>query len=189
MLTLQVVIASTRPNRAGLPIGRWFFEHARAHGKFNVELVDLKEVNLPFLDEEKHPRFGQYALPHTQAWAAIVKRADAFVFVTPEYNYSMPPTLLNALDCLGPEWAYKAASFVSYGGVSGGTRSVQVSKQVLTCLKIMPIPEQVAIPFFSKLLEGSAPDQVFKGETQEKAASGMLDELHRWAGALKTLRS
>lgn len=184
MLTLQVVITSTRPNRAGLPIGHWFFERAKVHGKFNVELVDLKEVNLPFLDEEKHPRFGQYEHAHTKAWATTVKRADAFVFVTPEYNYSMPPTLLNALDCLGPEWAYKAAAFVSYGGVSGGTRSVQMSKAVLTSLKLMPIPEGVAIPFFSKLLE----DGVFKGEAQEKAASGMLDELLKWAGALKTLR-
>ena len=187
MSKLSVVISSTRPGRAGLPIGRWFFELAKAHQKFDVELVDLKERNLPFHDEPKHPRFGQYEHEHTLAWSALVRASDAFVFVTPEYNYGAPPALLNALDYLYKEWHYKAAGFVSYGGVSGGTRSVQMTKQILTTLKMMPIPEAVSIPFFSQLMDANGP---FRGsEPLEKSATVMLDELHRWTVALATLRA
>src|SRR6185295_5597150 len=93
---------------------------ATKHGKLDAELVDLRDYALPLFDEPKHPRFGQYEHEHTKRWSAKVKEADAFVFVTAEYNYGMPPSLLNALTYLSAEWAYKAAAFVSYGGVSGG---------------------------------------------------------------------
>jgi len=183
---LHVVIASTRPGRAGLPIGTWFHDFARAHGKFEAKLVDLAEVNLPFFDEPEHPRFGRYTKPHTKAWSALVKDADAFVFVIPEYNYSAPPTLLNALDYLHKEWFYKPAGFVSYGGPAGGARSVAMTKQTVTALKMMPMFEGVGIPLFSQHLK----DGVFTPtEGHEKAATVMLDELLRWAEALSVLRT
>ncbi len=186
MLKLLVVIASTRPGRSGLPIGQWFLEQAKKHGKFELEVADLKEIDLPFLDEPKHPRFGDYQHDHTKAWSAKVRGADAFVFVTPEYNYSAAPALLNAIDYLFHEWSYKAAGFVSYGGLAAGTRSVQMTKQILTAVKIMPIPEAVQIPFFSQLMD---PNGAFRGsESLEKSASTMLDELYRWAEALSGLR-
>jgi NAD(P)H-dependent FMN reductase len=185
-MLLQVVLTSTRPGRACLPIGNWFFAQAQAHGKFQVELVDLAAINLPPLDEPKHPRLRQYEHAHTKAWSAQVERADAFVFVTPEYNFASPPALLNALDFLVHEWAYKPAAFVSYGGVSAGTRSVQMSKQVLSTLKMVPLTEAVNVPFFSKHLK----DGRFEPEpASEQAATAMLDELFKWAGALKPLRS
>ena len=185
-LKLEIVIASTREERVGPSIARWFVERARANGKFEIELCDLKEIALPMLDEPKHPRLRQYQHAHTKAWSARVDAADAFVFVTPEYNYGMPPALLNAIDYLLHEWAYKPAAFVSYGGISGGTRSVQMSKQVLTSVKVMPIPEAVTIPFFSKLIDTQA--TFAGGEAYDKSATGMLDELHRWAEALATMR-
>ncbi len=186
-MKLGVVIASTRPGRVGLPIGSWFFERAKAHGKFEVELLDLKEIGLPLLDEPKHPRLAQYEHAHTLAWSAKVKSCDAFVFVTPEYNFGSPPALLNALDFLYGEWCYKPAAFVSYGGASGGTRSAQMTKQVLTTLKVMPIPEAVSIAFFSKLM---AADGTFTGSDDlAKSAAGMLDELFKWSGALAPLRA
>ena len=186
MTKLIVVVTSTRPGRAGRPIGEWFFERAKSHGKFDVQLVDLKEVGLPLFDEPKHPRFREYEHAHTRAWSATVEASDAFVFVTPEYNFSAPPSLLNALDYLFHEWAYKPAGFVSYGGVSGGMRSVQMSKLLLTSLKIVPLPEAVTVVYYQKLMQ---PNGSFPGsETLDKAAVTMLDELHRWAGALKTLR-
>src|SRR5450432_1598506 len=153
MSKLSVVIGSTRPGRVGLPVGQWFFERAKSHGAFDVELVDLKDLNLPLIDEPKHPRLLAYEHEHTKAWSAIVKASDAFVFVTPEYNYSTAPALLNALDYLFHEWAYKPAGFVSYGGVSGGIRSVQMVKQPLSALKVVPIPEAVTIPFFAQLMD------------------------------------
>ena len=185
MLKLHVVIASTRPGRIGLPVGNWFSERAKAHGKFEVNLVDLKEVNLPLLDEPKHPKLGQYEHAHTKAWSATVKAGDAFVFVTPEYNFAVAPALLNALDYLYTEWNYKPAGFVSYGGISAGLRAVQMAKQALTTLNMMPIVDAVALPFAMKQVA----DGVFQGnEANEKAATAMLDELHRWAEALAPMR-
>jgi NAD(P)H-dependent FMN reductase len=185
MMKLQVVVASTRPGRAGLPVARWFVEAARRHGRFDVELVDLLEWNLPHLDEPKHPRFRDYQHEHTRRWSAKIDAADAFVFVTPEYNYSAPPALLNALDFLYWEWNYKPLGFVSYGGVSGGLRSVQVVKLGATTLKLVAIPEAVSIPWIAKRIENGA---FAAQDVDEKAATTMLDELHRWADALTPLR-
>lgn len=185
-MKLDIIVASTREERVGPSIGAWALERARGHGGFEVELVDLKMVNLPLLDEPKHPRFRQYQHAHTKAWSAVVDAADAFVFVTPEYNYGMPPALLNALDYLSAEWAYKPAAVVSYGGVSGGLRSAQMTKQMLPSLRMVPILEAVSIPFFRNFMDTEGR---FAGdETQEKAATAMLDELARMAAALTPLR-
>lgn len=187
MPRLQIFIVSTRPGRKGEAIARWVDERAREHAKFEVEVVDLKEVNLPLLDEPEHPRLRKYQHDHTKAWSARVSRADAFVFVTPEYNYCSPPSLVNALDYLVHEWAYKPVGFVSYGGVSGGSRSVQMTKLLVTALKMMPMVEAVQLPFFMKSF---TPDGAFApGEAQAKAASTMLDELLRWTSALAALRT
>jgi NAD(P)H-dependent FMN reductase len=186
MLKLIVIIASTRPGRAGLPIANWFVERARSHGRFEVSVADLKEVGLPLLDEPQHPRLGRYEHAHTKAWSAIVAAADAFAIVTPEYNSGTPPALVNALDFLYREWNEKPVAFVSYGGVSGGTRSVQMTKQIVTTLKMMPIFEAVTIPFFSKYM---TPEGTFKGSDNfDTSARGMLDELHRWAETLAPMR-
>ncbi len=182
----MVVLVSTRPGRAGEPVARWALAQAEAHGKLDASLVDLREEALPMFDEARHPRLGQYEHEHTKRWAAQVRAADAFLFVTPEYNYGMPPSLLNALTFLSGEWAYKPAAFVSYGGVSGGTRSVQMAKSVLTSLKVMPIPEAVSVPQFAQWIV----DGVFAPpEAQAKAAAAMLDELSRWTAALAPMRA
>jgi NAD(P)H-dependent FMN reductase len=186
MPTLSVIIASVREGRVGDPIARWFLPRAQEHGKFDVQLVDLKDVNLPLLSEPHHPRLKKYQQETTKAWSAIVGASDAFVFVTPEYNYTIPPALVNALDHLYHEWSYKACAFVSYGGVSGGMRAVQTAKLMATGFKMVPIVEAVNIPSFTQLMESG----VFKGnETHDKAVPVMLDELLRWTEALKPLRT
>lgn len=187
MPRLQVIIASTRPERRGIFVGKWFDQVARDHGGFDVELVDLAEVDLPIFDEPRHPRHQDYENEHTEMWSDIVERADAFVFVTPEYNHGPPPSLVNAIDFLSNEWKYKPAGFVSYGGVSAGTRSVELTKQLLVTLKVMPIPEAVAIPFFNQHLDADAAT-FDPGDVQVNAGHAMLDELTRWHEAMKTLR-
>ena len=185
MPKLQIVVASTRQGRVGRSIADWTLERARQHGGFDVRLVDLKELNLPLFDEPKHPRLRQYSHAHTHAWSASVEEADAFVFVMPEYNHGVPPSLVNALDYLYAEWNYKAVGFVSYGGVAAGTRSVQMIKPIIGALKMVPIVEAVAIPFFTKLMDG----EVFRGgEPHDQAAATMLNELARWTAALAGLR-
>ncbi len=186
MLKLKIIIASTRPGRVGAPVARWLLGRARHHEKFEPALADLAEVNLPLLDEPKHPRLGAYEHAHTRAWSAIVKDADAFVIVTPEYNFGAPPALLNALDYLYSEWHYKPVAFVSYGGISGGLRSVQMTKQIVTSLKMMPLVEAVTIPFVANHMKDG---ELQTSEQLEKSAAAMLDELHRWATALKPMRA
>jgi NAD(P)H-dependent FMN reductase len=185
MPRLLVVIASTRPGRAGRAIGDWFVDVARAHSGFEVDVADLAELNLPFHDEPTHPRLGRYEHEHTQRWSAQVAAADAVVFVMPEYNYSFSAPLKNAFDYLHEEWKYKPVGFVSYGGVSGGMRAVQQFKQVVTTLTMLPVPVQVALTNFSQHFDGGTfrPD-----EGAEAAAKTMLDELVRVAPALATLR-
>ncbi len=188
MLNLQVIVVSTRPERQGALVAAWFLDRARAHGKFDIELVDLAAVNLPLFDEPKHPRLKDYVNEHTKAWSETVARADAYVFVTPEYDFSTPASLMNALQYLVVEWAYKPAGFVSYGGVSAGTRGVQMTKATVTALKMMPMFETVAIPFFTQHVKTDT-GTFEPGETQAKAAAVMLDELLKWATALKPMRA
>ena len=187
MPVLQVVTVATRQQRSGPVVAEWFLHRARLHGKFGVDAVDLATVNLPMFDEPRHPRLAQYEHEHTKRWSATVAHADAFVFVTPEYNFGAPPSIVNAIDYLNREWAYKPVGFVSYGGVSGGTRSVQMIKQLVTAVRMMPIPEGVTIPFFTQYVDRES-GTFAPGETQDGAASAMLDELLRWSAALATLR-
>ena len=109
-LKLNVVICSARGRGASGPkVANWFARPAGAHGRFEVELVDLADFDLPVFDEPKHPRLGAVRARAHQAWAESVEAADAFVFVTPEYNYFAPPSLVNAVTYLAKEWAYKPA--------------------------------------------------------------------------------
>ena len=185
MPKLTIIIASVREGRGGEAIARWFTERARQHGKFDVQVADLKELKLPLLDEPHHPRLKKYTQEKTRAWSQTVAALDAFVFVSPEYNFGTPPSLVNALDHLYGEWNYKAAALVTYGGISGGLRAGQMTRQLLTFFKVVPLVEQVTIPFVAQ----SITDGVFAAnETHDKSAQVMLDELVRWTAAVKTLR-
>ena len=185
MPRLGVIVGRVREGRLGLPVAEWFAERATQHGGFDVQLIDLKAVGLPLLEEPNHPRLQRYTDERTKAWAATVKAADAFVLVTPEYNYNTSPAIVNALDHVYVEWNYKAMGFVSYGGISGGMRAVQLLRQFAVSFKMVPVVEAVPIPFAAKLVDNG----VFKGGAEyEKAAAAMLDEIAKWEGALKTLR-
>lgn len=186
MPTLAVIIGSTRPGRAGLPIGSWFAQAARLHGGFDVDVVDLAELALPILSEPHLPRLREYVQESTRRWSDRVERADAFVFVTPEYNHGYPASVKNAIDHLSQEWAYAPVGFVSYGGVAAGTRAVQQLKQVLTTLRMIPSFESVNIAHHAQ----SITDGVFTpGPRAMDAAAAMLTELNRLERAMRVLRS
>jgi NAD(P)H-dependent FMN reductase len=179
---LQVIIVSTRPGRAGEPIGRWFAERCGHDGRFSIEVTDLAQLMLPMMDEPHHPRLQQYTHEHTQQWSEIVDGSDAFVFVMPEYNHGFPGALKNAIDYLHNEWAYKPAGFVSYGGISGGMRAVQLLKPVLSCLRMIPVTDQVALANYGQYLQHGTfqPD-----EAANQACTTLLDDLCR---ALDTVK-
>jgi NAD(P)H-dependent FMN reductase len=187
MPKLYVIAVSTRPNRAGLPLAQWTFERAKAHGGFEAELVDLRDAGLPLFDEPNHPRLRQYVHEHTKRWSAKIEAADAFIFVTPEYNHGAPPSLINALDYLVHEWAHKPVSFVSYGGPAGGTRAVQMVKPMFVALKMIPLLESVMVPLFANSIDAH---HVFSpSELQETHAKMMLDALAKWIPVLAVLRA
>lgn len=159
---------------------------AEQYKDFEIEVLDLKEINLPFLDESEHPILQKYTNAHTRSWSSKIDEADAFVIVTPEYNHSYPVSIKNVLDYLVKEWQNKPMGFVGYGGVSAETRAVQDLKIPVTTLGMMPIPQEVTIPFFNKFINNKG---VFEGNAiLNKAANVMLDNLQPWAEALKEMR-
>lgn len=185
-LKLQVIICSTRPGRVGPSVARWFNEFADRHAKFDTTLIDLADFHLPLYDEPFHPRLQKYENEHTKKWSASVAGADAYVFVTPEYNYCPPPAFGNSLNYLYKEWNYKPCGFVSYGGISGGMRAVQLEKQLVTTLKMMPMVEGVAIPMVATLLDENK--KLKSNELIDNSAQTMLDELYKWADVLRLMR-
>ncbi|MGY6500061.1 MAG: NADPH-dependent FMN reductase [Acidimicrobiales bacterium] len=186
MPTLQILVASTRPGRIGLPIAEWVRAHAVEHGGFDVELVDLADIDLPLFDEPTHPMLGQYTHDHTKRWAETVARADAFVFVMPEYNHGFNAALKNALDFLYNEWSHKPVGFVSYGGVAAGTRAVGLLKPVLAALQMVPVIQAVPIPFAAGMVD----DGVFAGSEQlDTAVTNMLGGIERMIPVVAPLRT
>ena len=162
-------------------------DRATEHPAFDVDLVDLAELDLPFMDEPEHPRFARYVHDHTKRWSARVKAADAFVFVTPEYNHGYNAPLKNAIDFLHHEWEHKPVGFVSYGGVAAGTRAVQQLKPVVAVLRMTPLSDAVYIPFVHQHLNQ---DRQFQPSDElETAATALLQALERYEAALRPLRA
>lgn len=186
MYKLKIISSSTRPGRKGPLVAAWVLEQVKAHGQFDAEIIDLGELNLPLMNEPKLPFMQDYEHEHTKAWSAMINEADAYVFVTAEYNYSYPAPLKNALDYLYNEWSNKAAGVVSYGGVSGGLRAYNKLKADLSTYKMMPLSNVIPFPSYEKLIND---DGVFKPEQRSAdSLKGMLDELLATTKALETLR-
>jgi NAD(P)H-dependent FMN reductase len=182
---LDIIVASTRPGRVGLPVARWFREQALAHAAFDVEWVDLAEWNLPFMDEPHHPRLRQYTQDHTRRWSAHVAGADAFVMVTPEYNHGFTAPLKNAIDYLIHEWAHKPVGFVSYGGMAAGTRAIQMLKPILSDLNMTPVAAGVNIAYVEQFVA----DAVFTSpDSLVRSAQTMLTEMARVEALLRPQR-
>src|SRR6266702_5908347 len=148
MLKIAIILGSTRPGRNGEAAAKWVHEIAQKRTDAEFELVDIKDFNLPLLDEPVPPSMGQYSKPHTKAWAAKIGSFDAYVFVTPEYNHGISGALKNAIDFLYAEWNNKAAGFVSYGSV-GGTRAVEHLRLVMAELQVADVRAQVALSLFT----------------------------------------
>ncbi|MBA2891973.1 NAD(P)H-dependent FMN reductase [Nonomuraea soli] len=171
---MKIIVASTRPTRIGRTIGDWVTAHAVRHGGFDVELVDLREVGLPFLDEPEDATTGRYVHQHTKDWSATVSSADAFVLVMPEYNHAFNAPLKNALDFLHREWEHKPVGFVSYGGLSGGLRAVELLKPVLVKLRMFPAGNAVTI-FRRQMMDPGG--RLLVDASLTGSADAMLDEL------------
>ncbi|MBS1599988.1 MAG: NAD(P)H-dependent oxidoreductase [Bacteroidetes bacterium] len=186
MFILKIIIASTRPGRKGPHIAEWVYDVVKKNEAFETELIDLAAINLPFLDEPHHPRLKKYEQQHTKDWSAKIDPADAFIIVTPEYNFGYPATLKNALDFLYQEWNYKPVGIVSYGGISAGLRAAQMLRQVFASLKLIPLAESVSIPFFAKHINEQG--KFITDETLDHNLTTMINELIKWSEAMKAIR-
>jgi NAD(P)H-dependent FMN reductase len=185
MLRISIILGSTRPGRNGEAVAKWVYNIAKKRTDAEFEFVDIKDYNLPLLDEPLPPSLGKYSKDHTKAWAAKIDSFDAFVFVTPEYNHGIPGALKNAIDFLYKEWNNKVAGFVAYGG-AGGIRSVEQLRLVMGELQVATVRAQVQLSLFTDFENFS----VFKpAPYQEKSVNTMLDQVISWGSALKTLRA
>lgn len=143
-MKLMVILGSSRQGRKGEVVAKWVANRVEADERFELDYVDLRELNLPFFDEPLSPfsmaREGRpYTYPEGKAWAERVAAAGAFIMVTPEYNHGYPGVLKNALDWVGPEWGGKAVDFVSYSWTTvGGARAVEQLRQVVLELGLIP---------------------------------------------------
>ncbi len=193
MLKIAIILGSTRPGRNGEAVARWVYDKAKKRTNNNnsydhdvkFEYIDIKDFNLPLLDEPIPPSQGQYSKEHTKAWSAKINSFDAFIFVTPEYNHGIPGALKNAIDFLYREWNNKVAGFVSYGS-AGGVRSVEHLRLVMAELQIADVRAQVTLSLFTDFENFTR----FKPSSyHEKSFNDMLDQVIAWGSALKILRT
>lgn len=184
MTNIKIILGSTRPERFGEPVAKWFYEIAKQREDLEVELIDLKDINLPLLDELKVPAMGEYEKEHTKAWSKRIAPADGYVFITAEYNHGVPAALKNAIDFLYAEWNNKAVGFVSYGA-DKGVRSVEQLRMIVANAQMADVRGAVSISTFDDVdAEG-----VFKPtERHEQAAEMLLDQLTSWSEAMKSVR-
>lgn len=184
MVKIAVVVGSTRPGRRSRQVADWVLDRANSRGGADFELLDLADYDLPLLDEPLPPSLGDYRHEHTKVWARTIARFDGYVFVTAEYNHSVPGVLKNALDYLYAEWNNKAAGFVSYGG-AGGVRAVENLRLIAGELQMADVRAQVALSFATDFEDFT----VFTpSQAAEDALTPLLHQLISWATALKTIR-
>jgi NAD(P)H-dependent FMN reductase len=178
-LSVLVVVGSTREGRFGPVPARWIAERAAARDDLDVTLVDLLDADLPaVMPAGPHPAVA--------AWAAQVGAADAVVVVTPEYNHSVPASLKQAIDLVGPEWRATPIGLVSYGGMSGGLRASEHLRQVFAELHATTVRDTIS--FHGAAVCFGEDGQPRDREGTDAAATVLLDQLAWWGHALRDAR-
>jgi NAD(P)H-dependent FMN reductase len=189
MLKLALIIGSTRPNRFADTPAQGIVEGAAGRSDFSLDVLDLRDQNLPLFEEPVAPVWteGVYSNPAAEAWRRKIGQYDGFIVTAAEYNHGPTAVLKNALDSATFEWRRKAIAFVGYGGV-GGARAIEQLRGVAVELHMAPIKAEVNIamePFLGVLMQGKTlGDYPYLVEARDK----LFDEIAWWADALKTAR-
>lgn len=197
-IRLGIVVGTTRPGRKAGAVAQWVrnataaSSHVRS-GRLEARMLDLAAFGLPLLDEPVAAAFGQYQQPHTVAWSAAIEELDAFVFVTPEYNHSIPAALKNAVDFLFAEWNHKPAGVVSYG-LSGGVLAAEHLSGILLEVQAVPVSPRVTLSVFDDFTYADPTDPLspFELTPREHKATGILELLEQilaYSDALGSLRA
>ncbi|WP_232498527.1 NADPH-dependent FMN reductase [Agromyces humatus] len=186
-LKIGIIVGSTRPGRLGPLVGEWVQRNAKAQG-VSFELVDLHDFKLPMLEEPFPAGAGNYQGAGANAWAHKVAEFDGFIFVTAEYNHSIPAALKNALDYVSAEWNNKAAGIVSYGSM-GGVRAGEHLRQIFGELQIADVRQHVMFSLFTDF-EGAMTGSPAFTPAEQKAGElqTQVDQVVAWADALRSVR-
>jgi NAD(P)H-dependent FMN reductase len=182
-LRLAVIIGSAREGRSATTVAQWFVEEARIFGLFDLDVMDLAQVDLP-LSLTQNPGTGLAAV--LGGVSERLAAADAFVVVTPEYNHSFTAPLKNLIDWHPTQWQAKPVGFVSYGGLSGGLRAVEHLRQVFAELHATTVRDTVS---FHAVWEQFGPDGRLRSPDAAVPAKVMLEKLLWWAIALRDARA
>ncbi|WP_156753525.1 NADPH-dependent FMN reductase [Actinokineospora pegani] len=185
MTRIGIVVGTTRPGRLGPQVARWVEKTARERADAEFELVDIADYDLPLFDEPRVPRLGVYDHAHTRAWSAKIAELDGFVFVTPEYNWSIPAALKNAIDFVYTEWNHKAAGFVGYGSNVNGARAVEHLRQICGAVQLATAYTQVNLSLWTDCQDFTT---FTPAEAHDAVLRRMLGEVVALTTALAPLR-
>ena len=193
MTKIAVVIGSTRQGRQTDKLAKWAAKDLTAK-KADVEILDLRDYPIPFLDEAISPRFNpeRKTDAETQKWLDKIAEFDGYVFVTPEYNRSTSAVLKNAIDVLGHEADDKPVALIGHGS-AGGAQAIANLRMALPGVGIVTIP--TALFFSDRLSESISDDGELKQEIRERSygpqtqLDAQMDQLLWYVNALNAARS
>jgi NAD(P)H-dependent FMN reductase len=192
MLALKLIIGSTRDGRAADLVAPWLIDRATTHDAFDLEVLDLRDWPLPMFAETIHTIGDRsdptYSDPVVRSWNRRIKSGDAFVFLTPEYNHSVPGVLKNAIDNVFVSYGFrnKPAGFVAYsGGVAAGVRAVEHLAHIMIETDAVPLRNTVLLPHVQSAFDGTEP----RDPLTDAALQIMLDDLVWWGNALHRARA
>jgi NAD(P)H-dependent FMN reductase len=184
MTRIAIITGTTRPTRKSLDVANWVLKRGLDRLDAEFEVVDIADFDLPMYDEPLPPMSGRYAHDHTKRWSEVIAGFDGFVFVTGEYNHSMPASLKNAVDYLYREWNNKSAGFVTYG-TTGGHRAAEAMRLVMGELMVADVRSSVGLSVFTDFENRTT---FAPAASHDRSLNAMLDEVVAWAGALAPLR-
>lgn len=171
-MSIKLIVTSTRPNRNGRALAEAIVGPLAEGTGSQVDIVDLREIDLPFLAEPAHPAMGNYQMPSTIAWSELVAGSEAIIFLTPEYNGSFTAAAKNALDTIFTEWENKVGGVIGYGW-GGAKRAIPMLEQVMTNLKMQVVEDAVALAFGEHMgQDGVVSTDMVAGHVEELKAFG-----------------
>lgn len=164
MAKIGIILGSTRDDRAGLAIAQWVTDLAQGRD-VDYELIDLKAFDVPILTSSVIPMAANknYEDEKVQAWSDAIDACDAYIFVTPEYNHSVPGTFKNAVDSLGAEWVAKPIAYVGYS-FTGGIRAVEAWRLIMANFSMTQLRTQLDISLNTDMTDGTFTPADFKAE-------------------------
>ncbi len=187
-MKIAVILGSIRKIRRGARVAKWVMSQLSKRKDIKVELLDLLDYPLPFYDEPNSPDSlnGIYSAKGARRWVAKIRKADAFIIITSEYNHGPPAVLKNALDYVYGQWNKKPVTFVSYApGAAGGARAVEQLRQIVVELQMAPMQAAVHISHVLDTIDENG--ILLKGNYNQRLAD-VMEQLLWWAQALKTAR-